>query len=197
MMQIGDKSCWWNRELPMTRIRIGFALMLVLLCGYSYLEPVLNTWTWALTHRSTATYQGLHVKVPWMWKQVDTFAGEREIRLERVRWGDPIPFESIVIHDDTASPPHTQTMTQRFEMLSSKLGESAYRGESLPLDSSIAAHYSCIAPRLTKLPTFRVSCESKDEQQSIDLFGPGQDTDDLIVLLHNLSSAQRALPPHS
>ena len=70
---------------------IGVLLATVVVAGvtYLYLEPTLRAWLWAFGHHSTATYQGLSVKVPSMWRQEETPAGQRQLRLVRARLGEP------------------------------------------------------------------------------------------------------------
>ncbi|WP_263366878.1 hypothetical protein [Edaphobacter bradus] len=152
-------------------------------------------------HRSTVTYDGFNIKVPWMWKEAEEPAGQRAISLtlDRARFGAAKPPEFISIRRDPSLDYHqrlhhqnVQVMTENLQTLASKLGTD-FRLESLPLDSDIAAHYSCISPNLGKLPAWQVSCSSKDDLWSVDLFGPRADVPDLIALLRNLSSAQKQL----
>ena len=86
-----------NHNLPIKRIGIIFGLFLQGGWGCLYLEPVLRTCLWTVTHRSTATLQGLSIRVPRMWRQEETPLRLREISLIRARWGDPASVESIVI----------------------------------------------------------------------------------------------------
>src|SRR5271154_2714561 len=162
MMQLGDKSRWWNRHLPMTRIGVFAAFLLAAGSGYLYLSPALRAATWAIAHRSTATFRGLDLKVPWMWKQEDMPAGQQELRLIRARWGKPVSLESIVIRYQATPRLPGQTIMQQFEIVASKLHEPAFQGELLKVDAAIGERYSCIAPHLTKLPEWQVWCESSD-----------------------------------
>ena len=60
------KVRWWNRALPVKIIGVLLATVVVAGGTYLYLEPILRAWLWAFGHHSTATYQGVSVKVPWM-----------------------------------------------------------------------------------------------------------------------------------
>jgi hypothetical protein len=190
MMQLGDKNRWWNRPLPIKRFGAFTALSLVAGSGYLYLSPALSATAWAIAHRSTATFQGLDFKIPLMWKQEDTPAGQHELRLVRARWGEPVSLESIVIRYEATPRVPPQTMMEQFEIVASRLHEPAFRGELLEVDATIKENYSCILPHLTKLPEWQIWCESIDRHWTANLMGSEQDKDDLIKVVHNLSSAQ-------
>lgn len=193
MVLIGDNDRWWNRKLPMKHIGIMIALLLAGGWGFLYLMPPLQTVIWTIAHRSTASYQELSIKVPWMWRQEETPAGQRQIRLVRARWGEPVSLETIVIQKDASASRNTQTVTERFEALASKLGQIDFKDDPLPLTPEIARHYTCIVPHLAKLREWQVSCLSQDNLWSVNLMGPhtDRDVDDLITVLRNLSSAQK------
>ena len=188
---IGAKDRWWNRKLPVKRIAIISGLLLVAGCSYLYMQPVLETCFWTVTHRSTATYKEVNLKVPWMWRQEETPAGQRQIRLVRARLGEPVAFESIVISDDTTSLSPRQTITQRLEMLGSKLGQDGFHGVPLQLAPEIARQYSCMEPHFNALRNWQASCLSNDNLWSINLFGPVPDPNDLEVVLSNFASVQK------
>ncbi len=159
--------------------------------SYLYFQPVLETCIWTVTHQSTASYNGYSFKVPWMWRQEQTPAGQRQIRLVRTRLGEPVPFESIVISDDTTSMSPRQTISQRLELLASKLGQDGFRGVQFPLAPEIAGHYSCMAPHFEALRNWQVSCLSNDNLWSINLFGPVPDANNLEGVLRNFESIQK------
>ena len=170
---------------------LGIILGLFLLGGwcYFYLGPVLRTCLWTGTHRSTATYQGLSFRVPWMWRQEETPLGQREVRLVRARWGEPASFDSIVIMK--AAAPLRVSITERLKTLALKLGQTDFRGVPLSFDPETDLRYSCVAPHIDKLPEWQVSCTSKDDLWSVNLFGPVSDVDDFVVVLRHLASAQK------
>jgi hypothetical protein len=174
----------------MKRIGIFTALLLAAGSGYLYLSPGLSAVAWAISNRSTATFRGLDVKVPWMWEQEDTPAGQQELRLISAHWGKPVSLESIVIRYEATPRLPEQTVMQQFEIVASKLQEPAFRGELLKADAVIRDRYSCVVPHLTKLPEWQVWCESIDKHWTINLVGSEQDKEDLIKVVHNLSSAQ-------
>jgi hypothetical protein len=84
---------WWNRPLPMKMIGIVLAPVVVAGVTYLPLKPTLRACLWAVSHHSTAIYQGLSVKVPLMWRQEDTPAGLKELKFVRARFGEPVEFE--------------------------------------------------------------------------------------------------------
>jgi hypothetical protein len=158
--------------------------------GYLYFEDVLRTCIWTITHRSTATYQGLSVKVPWMWRQEELPAGQREIRLVRARWGERASLGMILINAESSRLP--QTLMERHKTFAFKLGQTDFRDEPLPLDPETALHYSCVSPHFDKLPNWQVSCVSNDNLWSVDLFGTISDVDDFLIVLRHLASAQKS-----
>jgi hypothetical protein len=190
-MLIGTKDRWWNRNLPMKPIGIILGLFLIAGWVYVYFEPVLETCVWAVTHRSTATYQGISVRVPWMWSQEETPAGEREIRLVRARWGKPFSLDSITITKAASPPRPERTLLENLKTLATKLGQTDFRGTPVPLDPETALRYSCVAPHFDKLREWQISCNSKDNLWSVNLIGPISDVDDFVVVLRHLASAQK------
>ena len=106
------KVRWWNRALPVKMIGVLLATVVVVGVAYLYLEPTLRVWLWAFGHHSTATYQGLSVKVPSMWRQEETPAGQRQVRLVHARLGEPVEFESIVISDGKSTSLGPQTVAE-------------------------------------------------------------------------------------
>jgi hypothetical protein len=190
-MLIGVEGRWWNRNLPIKPIGIILGLLLMAGSAYLYFEPVLRTCVWTVTHRSTVAYQGLSFRVPWMWRQEETPAGQREIRLVRARWGEPVSFESIVIRRAASPSGPPQTVTKRLETLAFKLGQTDFRGAPLPLDPETALRYSCITPHFDKLREWQVSCISTDDLWSVNLYGPISDIDGFAVVLRHLASAQK------
>jgi hypothetical protein len=197
LLLIGAEGRWWNRKLPGKRILIIVSLLLVAGWSYLYLQPVLTTCIWTVTHRSTAAYNGYSFKVPWMWRQEETPAGQRQVRLVRARLGEPVAFESIVISDDTTSLSPRQTITQRLEMLGSKLGQDGFHGVPLQLAPEIARQYSCMEPHFNALRNWQASCLSNDNLWSINLFGPVPDPNALEVVLSNFASVQKPTVPNT
>jgi hypothetical protein len=188
-MLIGDKDRWWNRKLPIKPIVIILGLLLMVGWGYLYFGDVLRTCMWTITHRSTATYQGLSVKVPWMWRQEETPAGQREIRLVRARWGEPASTEEILINAVSPRPPGT--LMERLKIFTYKLGETDFRGEPLPLEPETATRYSCVVPHFDQLRDWQVSCISNDDLWSVTFYGTVSDIDDFLVVLRHLAAAQK------
>jgi hypothetical protein len=188
-MLIGAEDRWWNRKLPIKPIGIILGLFLMAGWGYLYFGDVLRTCMWTLTHRSTAAYQGLSVKVPWMWRREETPAGQREIRLVRARLGESGLLESIVINAVSPRPPGT--LMERLKTFAYKLGQTDFRGEPLPLAPETASHYSCVAPHFDKLRDWQVSCISNDDLWSVTLYGSISDVDDFLIVLRHLASAQK------
>jgi hypothetical protein len=192
-MPVAAKGRWWNRKIPTKPLAMGFGLViLIVLTGpfYVYFEPALTTCVWSVTHQSTATYQGLKLKVPWMWRQEETPAGQREIHLVRARWAQLGTIEAMVIRNDTSSFSQPQSIEERLRILSSKLGQTTFRGVSFPLDRDTASRYSCIAPHFGKLPDWQVSCLSNDRHWAANLTGPIEDIDDFKAVLRHLALAQ-------
>jgi hypothetical protein len=176
---------WWNRDLPVKAIGGLLAIMVVAGVAYLYLEPTLRACLWAVGHHSTATYQGLSVKVPWMWRQEKTPAGQRQLRLVRARIGEPVEFESIVISDgkSAASPP--QALVERLQTVAAKLGHKDFRGTPISLDPETAQRFSCLAPHFDYIRDWQASCLSTDNLWSADLFGPVPDVDSLKFVLQS------------
>jgi hypothetical protein len=156
------KVRWWNRTLPVKMIGVLLAIVVVAGVTYLYLEPTLRAWLWAFGHHSTATYEGLSVKVPWMWRQEETPAGQRELRLVRARLGEPVEFESIVISDGQSTSPGPQTIAERLQVLAEKMGHKDFRGTPMSLDP----RFSCIAPHFDQVRDWQVSCLSIDNHWS-------------------------------
>lgn len=193
-MLVGASSRWWNRKIPTKPLGIALGLVvLIMLMGpyYFSFEPVLKTCVWAVTHRSTARYQGLKVKVPWMWRQEETPAGWRQINLVRARWAQIGTTELIVVRDYSSPSTQPQSISEILRILGSKLGQATFQGVPFHLDSETAARYSCIAPHFEKLRDWQVSCLSDDRRWRVDLIGPIEDIDDFKAVLRQLGSAQR------
>jgi hypothetical protein len=179
---------WWNRDLPVKPIGILLATVLVTGVGYLYIEPTLRALVWTVRHHSTATYQELSVKVPWMWRQEDTPAGRRQLRLVRARLGEAVEFESIVISDGKSTSPGLQTIAERLQNLATKLGQKDFRGTPILLDSETAMRFSCMAPHFDQLRDWQVSCLSSDNLWSANLYGPVPDVDSFKVVLQSMAS---------
>jgi hypothetical protein len=195
-MILGNSGSWWNSKIPTRRIAaICVALLVILIVTGWVLEnlgAVIETLVWSARHRSTATYQELQVKVPWMWRQEETPAGQHQIRLVRARPWKMYSFESITISKDIK--PQTQIM-HRLEVLSASLGETRFKAEQFLLDPQIASQYSCVAPNLDKLPTLLVACDAMNGGWSIDLWSSDPtDRNDFVTILYNFSSARKLAP---
>ena len=175
---------WWKCS-PLT-IRIVVVLATIsaawLLCFC--LGPSLQACLWAVEHHSTATYQGLTVKVPWMWRQKDTPAGQREIMLVRARFGEPVESEWIVINNRTSTASKPQSPTELVQNLA-RLSHEAFRGTPISLDPETAKRFSCIAPHLAKMPEWQASCRSPDMRWSVMLSGPVSDMGSLRAVLQS------------
>ena len=188
-MSGGPEPRWWNRDLPVRPIGILLGTVLVAGVGYLYLNPILRAWLWTVRHHSTATYRKLSVKVPWMWRQEETPAGQREIRLVRARWGEPASTEEILINAVSPRPPGT--LMERLKIFTYKLGETDFRGEPLPLEPETATRYSCVVPHFDQLRDWQVSCISNDDLWSVTLYGTVSDIDDFLVVLRHLAAVQK------
>jgi hypothetical protein len=186
-MSVEAKARWWNRALPVKIIGVLLATVVVAGGTYLYLEPILRAWLWAFGHHSTATYQGVSVKVPWMWRQEETPAGQRQLRLVRARLGEPVEFESIVISDGKSTSPGLQTIGERLQVLAEKLGQKDFRGTSMSLDP----RFSCMAPHFDQVRDWQVSCLSIDNHWSANLYGPVPDVDSFKLVLQNMASSHR------
>ena len=176
-------------ESPIKPIGIILALFLMIGWGCLYFGDVLSTCMWTITHHSAAAYQGLSVKVPWMWRQEETPAGQREIRLVRARWGEPASTEEILINAVSPRPPGT--LMERLKIFTYKLGETDFRGKPLPLEPETATRYSCVVPHFDQLRDWQVSCISNDDLWSVTLYGTVSDIDDFLVVLRHLAAAQK------
>ena len=183
------KVRWWNRALPMKMIGVLLATVVVAGVTYLYLEPTLRAWLWAFGHHSTATYQGLSVKVPSMWRQEETPAGQRQLRLVRARLGEPVEFGSIVISisDGKSTSLGPQTVAERLQVLAEKMGHKDFRGTPMSLDP----RFSCMAPHFDQVRDWQVSCLSIDNHWSADLYGPVPDVDSFKFVLQNLAFSHR------
>ena len=184
--EMGER--WWNRALsvkaPAVKIAgtIGVATLTAGLL-YFYAGPVVRACLWDVGHHSTAAYQGINVRVPWMWRQEDTPAGQRQLRLVRARLGEPLEFESIVISEGKSSSAGLQTATERLQALANKLGYEDFQGTAVSLDP----RFSCVAPHFTQLQTWQISCLSIDNHWSANLYGPAADRDALGFVLESMS----------
>lgn len=174
---------WWNRALPVKPI--GGFLAIVVMAGaiYFYFKQILRACFWDVGHHSTATYQGLNVKVPWMWRQEETPAGQRQLRLVRARIGEPVEFESIIISNGESTDLGPQAVAERLKTLAAKLGHKEFQGTPISLDPETARHFSCIAPHFDYIRDWQASCLSTDSLWSADLFGPDPDLDSLRIVL--------------
>jgi hypothetical protein len=177
---------WWNRDLPVNTpaVRmVGIVVAVMLVAGITYLcvEQVLWACLWDVGHHSTATYQQLNVRVPWLWRQEETPAGQRQIRLVRAHWGQPVDFESIVISEGKTQSSGLQTAAERLRVLADKLGHKDFQGTPVSLDP----RFSCMAPHFTQMQTWQVSCLSIDNQWQVNLFGPVADIDSFRFVLQS------------
>jgi hypothetical protein len=175
---------WWNRPLPMKMIGIVLAPVMVAGVTYIPMKPTLRAYLWAISHHSTATYQGSSVRVPLMWRQEDTPAGLRELRLVRARFGEPVEFESIVIREGGSTSSRPQTVGERMQVLAEKLGYKNFRGTPMSLDP----RFSCIAPHFDQVRDWQVSCLSIDNHWSANLYGPVSDIDFFKLVLQSIAS---------
>ncbi len=189
-MFVGDKTRWWNRNVPIRAIGLAAGVVFVAICGFLYLEPALNTCVWSLTHHSTATYQKISFKVPWMWRQEEVPVGQREVRLSRSRWSEPVTLESIVINENTPTLLGGQSIGQRLDTLAHRLGHGRSTAEPFPLDAELSSKYLCVAPNLDGLENWRLWCSSKDGLWLVALHGPSADVGDFLTVLRNLSGAR-------
>jgi hypothetical protein len=178
---------WWDRALPVKKIGVILAMVVVAGITFLYIEPLLRAGLWSLEHHSAATYQGLSVRVPWMWRQEQTPAGWRELRLERARWGQPFALESIVISDAKSASPGPQTVTERLRILGEKMGHKDFRGTPMSIDP----HFSCMAPHFDEVQDWQVSCLSIDNHWSANLIGSVSDIDSFKLVLQSMVSSQR------
>jgi hypothetical protein len=179
---------WWNRARPVNAPAlkmIGIALSATMVAGliYLYVEPVLRACLWDIGHHSRATYQRLNVSVPWMWRQEETPAGQRQLKLVRARWGQPVEFESIVISEGKSTSPGLQTVAERLQALADKLGHKDFQGIPMSLDP----RFSCMAPHFTQIQTWQVSCLSTDNHWSANFYGPIADTNSFKLVLQSMA----------
>jgi hypothetical protein len=176
---------WWNRALPVKKIGVLLATVVVAGMAYLYLQPILRAWLWAVRYHSTATYQGLSVRTPWMWRQDETPAGQKQLRLVHARLGEPVEFESIVISDGESTSAGPNTVTERLQIMAKKLGHSDFRGTPMSLDP----RFSCMAPNFEQVRDWQVSCLSNDNHWSANLYGPVPDVDSFKLVLQSLASS--------
>jgi hypothetical protein len=179
---------WWNRAVPVNTpafMMIGIVLSASLVAGliYLYVGPVLQACLWDIGHHSTATYQRLSVRVPRLWRQEETPAGQRQLRLVRARWGEPVEFESIVIGEDKGTSQGLQNVTERLQALAGKLGREDFQGVPMSLDP----RFSCMAPHFTKVQSWQVSCLSTDNHWSANLYGPTADINSFKLVLQSMA----------
>jgi hypothetical protein len=184
--EMGDR--WWSRALPVNAPAVKMAVTVAvatLTAGliYLYVGPLMRACFWDVGHHSTAAYQGLNVRVPWMWRQEDTPAGQQQLRLVRARLGEPTEFESIVISEAKSSSAGVQTATERLRALADKLGYGDFQGTAMSLDP----RFSCVAPHFTQLQTWQISCLSMDNRWSANLYGPFSDKGALELVLQSMT----------
>ena len=191
MRHINGETRWWNREVAIKPMLAMVALSIAAACGVLYFNAAFGAYLWALTHHSKATYGEVSIKVPWMWRQEQTPAGQREIRLVRERWAGTPSLESIVISKDVSPPRPPQSIEQHLENLASKLGQVGPMGDRLALPPDIAVRYSCMAPHFDKLREWQVSCISSDNVWSVNYFSLTSNMDEFLTVLRNLATAQR------
>jgi hypothetical protein len=176
---------WWNLALPIKKIGMVSAVLMLAGFTYAYLEPLLRACLWAAEHHSTATYQGLSVKVPWLWRQDDVPAG-LGLHLVRARLGKPFSLESIVIGTGKVTTSSPETIEEGFRTLSQRLGQS-FHGTPVTLDP----YFSCIAPHIDGLQSWQIACLSTDHHWRADLMGQSHDVDSFKLVLQSIAQNQR------
>jgi hypothetical protein len=192
-MQIGDKSRWWNRKVPIGRISLVVFLILAAVWIVPLFTDGLNTVLWGISHRWTVSYRGRPLKIPSMWRQEDIPNGQKEVALQRARWGQPFAFERITIRDDTASLQDPNRAIQNLRTFEDRIG-SVNTEVFVPKDKNVAEAYQCIASRNSRLGELRIDCVSKDGKWMTMLNGHSSNIDDFQSILKNLAAMGDPLP---
>ena len=160
-------------------------LLLVVGIAYEYAESVTKSLAWSVAHHSTASFEGLRVKLPLMWRQEEELPrGLKSTWLLRSQWGRTFPTERVGIYKN--SPPVQQPVMQRFEIVATKLGQPEFRGQPISLDQELAARFTCIAPRLEKDPDWQIACDSNDGRWSVQYIAREPDTKAFMTVLRSI-----------
>ena len=192
-MQIGDKSRWWNRKVPIGRISLIVFIVLAIAWIAPYFTDALNSMVWGMSHQWTASYRGRSLKVPHMWRQEDTPSGQKMIALQRARWGQYFAFERITINDDTASPLDPDRAIENLRVVEQRIG-SINTGVFVSKEKNVAEHYACLSSRHPQFDRLRIDCVSKDGRWTAILDGYGSNIIDFQTVLNNLSTMGDPLP---
>jgi hypothetical protein len=193
LMQIGDKSRWWNRKVPIGRISLIVLIVVVAASISPYFAEALRNVFWGISHRWTASYRGRSLKIPLMWRQEDSPNGQKTIALQRARLGQLFAFEMITIHDDTASPQDPNRAIQNLRVLEQRIG-NVDTGVFVSKDKDVAEHYACLSSRHPRFNTLRIDCVSKDGKWTAVLDGYGSNIVEFQTVLNNLSAMGDLLP---
>ena len=184
---------WWNRDLQWSRnLPLEATSVLLAALGFAgigllYLQPVLGACLWHIQHHSTAKYQRFTVRVPWMWRQEDTPAGQREIMLVRARVGEPVEHEWIAIRNENSTSVGPQTVTERLHILASQPGQSVSKGTPIPLDGHTPLRFKCMAPNLEEIREWQATCLSDDRLWTANLYGPATDIESFKTVLQRVA----------
>ena len=183
-MQIQAGVPWRSRTFSAKWLVATLATLLVTWLAYFFLAPAVRACVWAVEHHSTATYQDLTLKVPWMWRQEETPAGQREIELVRARFGEAVELERLVIRKEYSTALDRQTLTGLVQNVA-RLSHEEFRGTPISLDAETARHFSCVAPHLQTAQHWQAACESTDKRWSVNLLGPVPDVYSLKIVLQS------------
>jgi hypothetical protein len=154
---------------------------------YEYTESAIKSLGWSVAHHSTVSFEGVHVKLPLMWRQDEELpGGVKSTWLVRSEWGKSFPTERIVIYKN--SPPVQQPLMQRFEIVATKSGQPEFRGQLISLDQELAGRFTCIAPRLEKVPDWQIACDSNDGRWSVQYIAREPDIKAFMTVLRNIVS---------
>lgn len=192
-MQIGDKSRWWNRKVPIGRVSLIVLIVFAVVWIAPYFADALDSVVWGVSRQWKASYRGRSLKVPRMWRQEDTPNGQKMIALQRARWGQYFAFERITIHDDTASPQDPEQAIENLRIFEQRIGSMNTR-VFVSKDKNVAKQYTCLSSRHARFDRLRIDCVSKDGKWTAMLDGYGSNIADFQTVLNNLSVMGDPLP---
>lgn len=180
-MSEGPESPRWKCA-RMLKVAAGLLTPLIVIAAtYFYVGPTLRAWLWAVEHHSTASYAGLQVKVPWMWRQEETPAGQMKVRLRRARFGEPVEVESIEFTKNRAS--EQQPFGKRLERLRSSLKQEDPQAIPISLNPKAAQRFSCVALHFKHVQGWDALCQSTDSLWTVMSIGPVPDPVGLDTVL--------------
>jgi hypothetical protein len=189
-LTIGDRGRWWNRSLPMGRILLVSAG--VILCGWiGWMNwRAVDDLAWGTRHDWRARLHGGDVKVPHMWRQVAGSYDYHELSLERAQWWSPWTVRRIdlnLVGDGIPwkVPPNRWPMMVEGQVtLLRRLATEIPGGKYLPPGSkgNPDLHYECAQfPFGDQFVHFM--CYSTDGRLSADLLGDERDIEDFRSIL--------------